>query len=95
MQMLLNGGKYNGKQILSNRTVEMITSNQLDFHFNGTDDFGLGFEIVTDKGAANGPRSKGVSRGWILRHILLGRSQRKPGLPDHVAAKPKQPRRPL
>lgn len=63
MQMLLNGGKYNGKQILSNRTVEMITSNQLDFHFNGTDDFGLGFEIVTDKGAANGPRSKG-SFSW-------------------------------
>ena len=41
----------------------MITSNQLDFHFNGTDDFGLGFEIVTDKGAANGPRSKG-SFSW-------------------------------
>lgn len=63
MQMLLNGGKYNGKQILSKRTVEMITSSQLDFHFNGTDDFGLGFEIVTDKGAANGPRSKG-SFSW-------------------------------
>lgn len=63
LQMLLNGGTYNGKQILSHRTVDMITSNQLDFHFNGTDDFGLGFEIVTDKGAANGPRNKG-SFSW-------------------------------
>lgn len=63
LQMLLNGGTYNGHQILSKRTVEMMTSNQLDFHFNGTDDFGLGFEIVTDKGAANAPRSKG-SFSW-------------------------------
>jgi CubicO group peptidase (beta-lactamase class C family) len=63
LQMLLNGGIYNGKQILSPRSVEMITSNQLDFHFNGTDDFGLGFEIVTDKGASQGPRSKG-SFSW-------------------------------
>jgi CubicO group peptidase (beta-lactamase class C family) len=63
LQMLLNGGIYNGKRILSPRTVEMITSNQLDFHYNGTNDFGLGFEIVTDKGANLGPRSKG-SFAW-------------------------------
>ena len=63
LQMLLNGGTYNGKQILSPRTVEMITSNQLDFHFNGTDDFGLGFAIETEKSANRGPRSTG-SFGW-------------------------------
>ena len=63
LQMLLNGGVYNGKRILSPRTVEMMTSNQLDFHYNGTNDFGLGFEIVTDKGANLGPRNKG-SFSW-------------------------------
>jgi CubicO group peptidase (beta-lactamase class C family) len=60
MQMLLNGGIYNGKRILSPRTVEMMTSNQLDFHYNGTNDFGLGFDIVTEKGANLGPRNKGT-----------------------------------
>jgi CubicO group peptidase (beta-lactamase class C family) len=63
LQMLLNGGVYNGKRILSPRTVEMMISNQLDFHYNGTNDFGLGFEIVTDKGANLGPRNKG-SFSW-------------------------------
>ncbi|MGZ3880779.1 MAG: serine hydrolase domain-containing protein [Flavisolibacter sp.] len=63
LQMLLNGGVYNGKRILSPRTVEMMTSNQLDFHYNGTNDFGLGFDIVTDKGANLGPRNKG-SFSW-------------------------------
>lgn len=63
LQMLLNGGIYNGRRILAPRTVEMITSNQLDFHYNGTDDFGLGFDIVTEKGANLGPRNKG-SYSW-------------------------------
>lgn len=63
LQMLLNGGVYNGKRILSPRTVEMITSNQLDFHYNGTNDFGLGFEIVTEKGANLAVRNKG-SFSW-------------------------------
>jgi CubicO group peptidase (beta-lactamase class C family) len=61
--MLLNGGTYNGHEILSHRTVDMILSNQLDYSFNGVNNFGLGFEIVTDKGASNGPRSKG-SFAW-------------------------------
>lgn len=60
LQMLLNGGIYNGKRILSPRTVEMITSNQLDFHYNGTNDFGLGFDLVTGKAANLGPRNKGT-----------------------------------
>lgn len=60
LQMLLNGGTYNGHQILSPRTVEMMISNQLDFKFNGINDFGLSFELVSDKGAAKGPRNKGT-----------------------------------
>jgi len=63
LQMLLNGGLYNGKRILSPRSVEMITSNQLDFRYNGTNDFGLGFDIVSDKGANLGPKNKG-SFSW-------------------------------
>lgn len=63
LQMLLNGGIYNGKRILSPRSVEMMTSNQLDFSYDGTNDFGLGFEIVTEKGANREPRNKG-SFSW-------------------------------
>ena len=63
LQMLLNGGSYNGHQILASRTVEMMISNQLDFKFNGVNDFGLSFEIVSDKGAARAPRNKG-SFAW-------------------------------
>lgn len=60
LQMLLNGGIYNGKRILSPRTVELMTSNQLDFRYNGTNDFGLGFDIVTEKGASISPRNTGT-----------------------------------
>ena len=59
MQMLLNGGKYNGHQILSKRTVEMITSGQLDPGMFGDDNMGLGFGITSEKSAAKGPRNAG------------------------------------
>lgn len=62
LQMLLNGGTYNGHEILAPRTVEMMISNQLDFPF-GDNGFGLSFEVVSDKGAAKGPRNKG-SFSW-------------------------------
>lgn len=60
LQMLLNGGKYNGHQVLAPRIVEMMISNQLDFKFDGVNDFGLSFEVVSDKGAARDPRNKGT-----------------------------------
>lgn len=63
MQMLLNGGRYNGHQILSKRSVEMMTSGQLDPGIFGDDNFGLGFGIVSEKSAAKGPRNKG-SFSW-------------------------------
>ena len=49
MQMLLNGGKYNGHQILGKRTVEMITSGQLKEGLFGDDNMGLGFGITSEK----------------------------------------------
>ncbi|MCW3109482.1 MAG: estB 1, partial [Segetibacter sp.] len=63
MQMLLNGGIYNGHRILSPRSVEMMTSPQLDFLYNGSDNFGLGFGITSAKSAARNARSEG-SFAW-------------------------------
>ena len=63
LQMLLNKGIYNGHKILAPRTVEIMLSGQLDTMFNGTNNFGLGFEIVTPKGAALEPRNVG-SFSW-------------------------------
>src|SRR5213592_2185165 len=60
MQMLLNGGEYNGKRILSRSSIRMMTSNQIgDIDF-GDDKFGLGFGIVTEKGAAKTSVSPGT-----------------------------------
>lgn len=63
LQMMLNGGIYNKHRILSPRTVEMMTSGQLDFLYNGIDNFGLGFGITSAKSAARNPRSEG-SFAW-------------------------------
>jgi CubicO group peptidase (beta-lactamase class C family) len=50
LQMLLNGGEYNGKRILSRNTVRMMTMNQVgNIEFRGEDKFGLGFQIVSEK----------------------------------------------
>jgi CubicO group peptidase (beta-lactamase class C family) len=63
MQMLLNGGIYNGHRILSLRTVELMTSGQLDFLYNGNDNFGLGFAITSAKSASRNARNEG-SFSW-------------------------------
>jgi CubicO group peptidase (beta-lactamase class C family) len=48
MQMMINGGSYNGHQILSRKTIDLMTMNQVgDLWGDGA--FGLGFSIVTDK----------------------------------------------
>jgi CubicO group peptidase (beta-lactamase class C family) len=59
LQMMLNGGEYNGKKILSRKTVELMTSNQIGNLNIGQNKFGLGFEITTEEGQAR----LGVSRG--------------------------------
>ena len=59
MQMLLNEGRYNGHQVLSPRTVEIMTSGQLAPGIFGDENFGLGFQITSAKSAANGPRYAG------------------------------------
>ncbi len=52
LQMLLNDGEYNGKRILSRRTVDLMTCNQIGDLNLGANKFGLGFEITTQAGQA-------------------------------------------
>jgi len=59
LQMMLNGGEYNGKRIISRKTVELMTSNQIGNLNEGQNKFGLGFEITTEEGQAR----LGVSKG--------------------------------
>lgn len=60
LQMLLNGGEYNGQRILSRHSVRMMTMNQIgDIPF-GANKFGLGFDIITEKGSAKGPAQQGT-----------------------------------
>ena len=63
LQMMLNGGRYNGVQILAPRTVQLMTSGQLSFLYNGSDNFGLGFGITSEQSGARGPRNAG-SFSW-------------------------------
>lgn len=60
LQMMLNGGTYNGKKILSRNTVRMMTMNQIGDLSLGDDKFGLGFAIVSEKGSANNPSQAGT-----------------------------------
>ena len=70
LQMLLNGGQYNGKRLLKQKTIEMMRSNQIGnvnaaslFIPGSTDKFGLGFEIITPPDSAMIPISD-QSFGW-------------------------------
>jgi CubicO group peptidase (beta-lactamase class C family) len=64
LQMLLNGGEYDGKRILSRHTVNMMITNQIgDLNVDDVNKFGLGFGLVTEKGSGKGPASIG-SFSW-------------------------------
>ncbi|MBA4854030.1 serine hydrolase [Emticicia sp. BO119] len=52
LQMLLNGGKYNGQQLLSPVTVNMMIHNQIGDLSLGNKKFGLGFALTTETEAA-------------------------------------------
>jgi CubicO group peptidase (beta-lactamase class C family) len=60
LQMLLNGGEYNGKRLLSRNTVRMMTMNQIGDLAFGANKFGLGFGITTEKGSSLLPTPEGV-----------------------------------
>jgi len=63
MQMLLNGGEYNGKRILSRASVKMMTVSQYDKLNWPENKMGLGFSISTEKSLAVSPLSPG-SFAW-------------------------------
>jgi len=66
-QMMLNGGKLNGKRILGRKTVELMTTNhtgELPIWLTGPGyGFGLGYSVITDRGAAGAMASEGTF-GW-------------------------------
>jgi CubicO group peptidase (beta-lactamase class C family) len=60
LQMLLNGGKYNGQQLLSPVTVNMMIHNQIGELSLGNKKFGLGFGLTTAAEAARITPSEGT-----------------------------------
>jgi CubicO group peptidase (beta-lactamase class C family) len=63
LQMLENGGIYNGHRLLSPSTVRLMITNQIGDDMKGwtsKDAFGLTFEVVTKKGATSFPWSPGT-----------------------------------
>jgi CubicO group peptidase (beta-lactamase class C family) len=64
-KMLMNGGSFNGKQLLGRKTIDLMRTNQIgDFEvWERQSKFGLGFEIITEKGTAIGLGSVG-SYDW-------------------------------
>ncbi len=66
LQMLLNGGEYNGVRLLAPNTIRMMTMNQIgDLHPNIGDNaylngFGFGFFIITKNGSRLTPSSEGT-----------------------------------
>lgn len=60
LQMLLNGGKYNGNQLLSSNSVRMMTMNQIGDLSLGADKFGLGFQVMSERGSARTPAQEGT-----------------------------------
>ena len=69
-QMLLNGGSYNGKQILSKKTVELMRQNHVEPEtdagagpLGGGSGYGLGVGIILNN-AANGNLGSQGQFGW-------------------------------
>ncbi|HTS46066.1 MAG TPA: serine hydrolase domain-containing protein [Puia sp.] len=60
LQMLLNGGEYNGKRLLSRNTVRMMTMNQIGDLSLDENKFGLGFMVTTERGSAAFPSQEGT-----------------------------------
>ncbi len=60
LQMILNGGEYNGKRLLSRNAVRMMVMNQLGDINRGVNKFGLGFGITTERGSSILPTPEGV-----------------------------------
>jgi CubicO group peptidase (beta-lactamase class C family) len=66
LQMLLNGGEYNGVRLIARNTVRLMTINQIGELFvvlNGVKTeykFGFGFSIITENGSRLTPSQAGT-----------------------------------
>jgi CubicO group peptidase (beta-lactamase class C family) len=65
LQMLLNGGEYNGVRLLARNTVRMMTMNQigdLSVNIGNSKDnkFGFGFSIISESGSKATPSQVGT-----------------------------------
>ena len=80
LQMLVNNGEYNGQRILGRKTIELMTANQIgDLKmWNPTDQFSLGFSLVTEKNIARGPGSVGKISwgGYFSTHYFADPKER-------------------
>jgi len=70
LQLFINKGTYNGKQLLARRTIAIMTENQIGNLTLGSNKFGLGFELTT----AVGSTKLGVSEGSISWGGFFGTS---------------------
>jgi len=61
LQLFINKGNYQGKQLLARHTVDVMTRNQIGDISLGDDKFGLGFQLTTAKGSGK----LGLSEGSI------------------------------
>lgn len=65
-QMLLNGGTWKGKQYLSRKTIELMTSNHVGLLYSTAskdrrgEGFGFGFAVVTDVAETKSSGSQGL-----------------------------------
>jgi CubicO group peptidase (beta-lactamase class C family) len=60
LQMLLNGGEYNGVRLLAHNTVRLMTMNQIGELNVGDNKFGFGFSLITENSSRIGPSQAGT-----------------------------------
>lgn len=76
-QMILNQGTFEGKQILKSESVQLMTTNQIGNLNVGKNKFGLGFEIATKEGLANGAKVGKLSWGGAFNTTFWIDPERK------------------
>jgi len=66
LQMLLNGGTYNGVRLLAHNTIRMMTTNQIGdlfvnlYGITSENKFGFNFSLITEYGSRLGPSQAGT-----------------------------------
>lgn len=65
LQMYINGGSYNGNQILSPMTIKTIMGEQVTDLFGGPENYyGLAFGVINEKGETNGGQGSAGTFDW-------------------------------